>query len=178
MTLVSLPKKRCQISPLSKKFEFPALYSKQLIQIFCRGARFGTFFWQWDQSQNTLWDSATFIKTFSLHQVHLFIFLQNSKQLKFTKTKQYGCFKKSLLKSACIKIFDTTSETFWWVELSYLSSSVCFVPSSVSLNWKPSYLTAGLKFAYEYEMTGPQWMCKLRLACTVYWLDSKILATF
>ena len=46
-----LANKRCQISLLSRKFEFPALYSKQLIQIFCSGARFGISFWQWDQSQ-------------------------------------------------------------------------------------------------------------------------------
>jgi len=34
----------CQISTLSRKFEFPALFSKQLVQIFCSGARFGTLF--------------------------------------------------------------------------------------------------------------------------------------
>ena len=36
--------KRCQISPLGRKFEFPALYSKQLTQIFCSGVKFDTFF--------------------------------------------------------------------------------------------------------------------------------------
>jgi hypothetical protein len=45
-----MAKKRCQISSLSRKFEFTALYSNQLIQIFWSGARFATFFWQWDKS--------------------------------------------------------------------------------------------------------------------------------
>ena len=47
LTLVPLTKKRCQkrgqISSLSRKFEFPTLFSKQLIQLFCLGARFGTY---------------------------------------------------------------------------------------------------------------------------------------
>ena len=33
--------KRCQIFPLNRKFQFPALFSKQLIEIFCSGLRFG-----------------------------------------------------------------------------------------------------------------------------------------
>ena len=32
---------RCQISPLSRKFEFPSLYTKTTVE------RFGTCFWQW-----------------------------------------------------------------------------------------------------------------------------------
>ena len=42
--------KRSQMSPLNKKFEFPAPYRKQSIQIFYSGKKFGTFFWQWDRS--------------------------------------------------------------------------------------------------------------------------------
>ena len=51
-----IAKKRCQISPLSRMFEFLALYSKQRIRILCSGVRFGAIFWQWDQSHNTFWD--------------------------------------------------------------------------------------------------------------------------
>ena len=51
-----IAKKRFQISPLSRMFEFPALYCKQRIRILCSGVRFGAIFWQWDQSHNTFWD--------------------------------------------------------------------------------------------------------------------------
>ena len=43
----------CQITPLSRKFEFPAHISKQLTQIFCSESNLALFCWQWDQSQNT-----------------------------------------------------------------------------------------------------------------------------
>ena len=41
--LVPLPTKGTKSPPYSRTFEFAALYSKQLIQIFCSGERFGTF---------------------------------------------------------------------------------------------------------------------------------------
>ena len=34
----------CQMLPLSRKFEFPAIYNKPLIQIFCSGAKFAHCF--------------------------------------------------------------------------------------------------------------------------------------
>ena len=37
-------KEKSQISPLSRKFEFSALFSKQIFQIFCSGDRFTPFF--------------------------------------------------------------------------------------------------------------------------------------
>ena len=60
-----LANKRGQISPLSRKFEFPALFSKQLIQTFCSGEKFDTFFGaMWPKSK------ATFIwKWLYLHQI-------------------------------------------------------------------------------------------------------------
>ena len=56
LTLVTLPKKGCQISPLSRKFELVVYWKGQEIQTFCSGLIFGTFCWQWNQSQNTFWD--------------------------------------------------------------------------------------------------------------------------
>ena len=44
LTLVPLPTKSAPNSPMSRKFEFPTIYSKQLIQTFCSGEKFGTFF--------------------------------------------------------------------------------------------------------------------------------------
>ena len=46
--------KRCQKILLSRQFEFPAhKRKKKLIQNFCSGEWFSTFYWQWDQCQNT-----------------------------------------------------------------------------------------------------------------------------
>ena len=42
--LVPLPTKGTKSPPYSRTFEFAALYSKQLIQIFCSGEKFCTFF--------------------------------------------------------------------------------------------------------------------------------------
>ena len=38
-----------QVTPLSKKFEFHAHNSKQIIQNFCSEKWFGTSYWQWDK---------------------------------------------------------------------------------------------------------------------------------
>ena len=57
----TIANKRCHITLLSTKFDFPAHNSKQ-------HSNFLAFFWQWDQSQNTFQDSATFITLSLLHQ--------------------------------------------------------------------------------------------------------------
>jgi hypothetical protein len=44
LTLVPLPKKGAKFRPWAESLDFLPFYSKQLIQIFCSGARFGTFF--------------------------------------------------------------------------------------------------------------------------------------
>ena len=41
LSLVPLPKKGVKSRPWAESLNFPALYSKHLIQIFCSGARFG-----------------------------------------------------------------------------------------------------------------------------------------
>ena len=56
LTLVQLPEKIDKFCPWAESLNFLSVDGKQLIQIFCSGARFGTFFWKWDQSQNTFWD--------------------------------------------------------------------------------------------------------------------------
>ena len=43
-------KYKCPIPILSRKIEYPAHYSKQLIQFFCSAERFGTVLGQWDQN--------------------------------------------------------------------------------------------------------------------------------
>jgi hypothetical protein len=43
LTFGHIAKKKVANIALSRKFEFPALYSKQLIQTLYSGARFGTF---------------------------------------------------------------------------------------------------------------------------------------
>ena len=46
--------KRSQTFPLY--LNFLCLNIKHLFQVFSSGEYFGTFCWQWDQSQNTFWD--------------------------------------------------------------------------------------------------------------------------
>ena len=64
--------KRCQITLLSKKFEFPVHNGKQLNKFSAQGSNFGTFCLQWDQSQNTFGGQATFsdsLKTYSCEKL-------------------------------------------------------------------------------------------------------------
>ena len=44
LTVVPLPEKSAKFRPWAESLNFLPFYGKQLIQIFCSGARFGTFF--------------------------------------------------------------------------------------------------------------------------------------
>ena len=62
LTFLPLPTKCAKSRPWAENLYYIVVYWYVWeIQIFCSGARFDTFWWQCEQSQNTFWEKATFI---------------------------------------------------------------------------------------------------------------------